>query len=86
MTHSFISQCIDGREAEVEALRAERDQLRAENERLRYGISALIRFSPEHQPHPERKDKCVHERWDYDGYCDICVDEYLQRLLDGEVK
>ncbi len=66
---------------------AREDMLAAldEIERLRAGIKAMI-AGDEHKPHPTMKDKCVHERWNYDGVCDFCQEEYLQNLLDGEPK
>ena len=66
---------IPGREDMLAAL----DEI----ERLRAGIKAMI-AGDEHKPHPTMKDKCVHERWNYDGVCDFCQEEYLQGLLDGE--
>ena len=56
-----------------------------EIDRLRAGIKALI-AGDEHKPHPTMKDKCVHECWSYSGVCDLCQEEYLQKLLDGELK
>lgn len=69
-------------EAMCDTLEQRCQEAEREVERLRAGIKGLI-AGDEHKPHPTMRDKCVHERWNYDGVCDFCQEEYLQNLLDG---
>ena len=70
---------------ECREYREEINRLRAENERLLSAIKkvvnqGVIETSGPYSQH--KNNQCKHGRFGFEG-CDACVEEYLQRVLDG---